>query len=149
MELTAEMQCIKQDIKVTRIISSPLPLSNLAWKIIVETDDGYCVGTYYGFWKNETVFDYIPTNKQLEGSLNKYDNFRKLKQFTKNCYAFEQNDGQIFLSDLRFASLKDGQSALRFPLHVRENSLEIGRTAPNRHISFGNFIKLCQRIVNK
>jgi inner membrane protein len=148
VELTAAMQCVKQNIAVTRIISSPLPLSNLAWKVVVETDDGYCVGTYYGFWKNETLFDYIPNNKQLEDELNRYDNFEKLKQFTQNCYALEQDDGQIFLTDLRFSSLKHGQSALRFPLYVHDNSLEIGRIAPNRHISFENFKEFCKRIVD-
>jgi inner membrane protein len=148
MGLTAEIQCIKQDIAATRVISSPLPLSNLAWRVVVETDDGHYVGTYYGLWKSETLFDYIPNNKQLEDDLNKYDNFKKLKQFTKNYYALEQDEGQIFLTDLRFSSLKHGQSAIRFPLYVHDNSLEIGRTAPNRHISFENFKEFCKRIVN-
>jgi inner membrane protein len=148
MEFTAEIQCAKQDIAAIRIVSSPLPLSNLAWRVVVEIDNGHYIGTYYGFWESEALFGYIPHNKWWENELNKYDNFSTLKQFTQNCYAIEQNDGQIFLTDLRFSSLKHGQSALRFPLYVNDNSLEIGRTAPNRHISFENFKEFCKRIVD-
>ncbi|MDR0724857.1 MAG: metal-dependent hydrolase [Prevotellaceae bacterium] len=146
MENTAEMQCAKQNIRTARIISSPLPISNLAWKIVAETDDGHYVGTYYGFWKNYTPFRYIPKNMQLENELNAYDNFRKLKQFTKNCYALEQKDGQIFMTDLRFTSLEPQTSALCFPLLIRENSLEIKRTMLNRRISFDNIKELCERL---
>jgi inner membrane protein len=146
VEIKAESQCTGEDIKTIRIISSPLPLSNLAWKTIAETDEGYHIGTYYGFWKRRTVFRYIPKNKQLENDLNIYDNFRKLKQFTKNCYALEQKDGQLFLTDLRFTSLKYGESALRFPLHVHENSLEIERTLLNRRVSFENIKDFCKRL---
>jgi inner membrane protein len=147
VEITTERQCIKQDIRMIRIISSPLPLSNLAWKTVVETEDGYHVGIYYGFWKDCTSFEYFPENQQLENDLNTYDNFKKLKQFTKNCYSLEQKDGQIYLTDLRFTSLEPaGQSALRFPLHIRENSLEIERTLLNRHISFKNIKELCYQI---
>jgi inner membrane protein len=143
VENTAEMQCAKQNIHTTRTISSPLPLSNLAWKVVTETNDGYYVGTYYGFWKNWTSFKYIPKNIQLENKLTVYDNFRKLKHFTKNCYALEQKDEQIFLTDLRFTSLEPQTSALCFPLHIRENTLEIERTMLNRRISFDNIKKFC------
>jgi inner membrane protein len=150
VEITAEIQCIKQDIRMTRIMSSPLPLSNIAWKTVVETEDGYYVGTYYGFWKSWTSFEYISRNAQLEDDLNVYDNFKKLKQFTKNCYSLDQKDGQMFLTDLRFTSLEPaGQSALRFPLHIRENSLEIERTLLNRHISFKNIKEFCCRMSSK
>jgi inner membrane protein len=146
VENTAKMQCAKQDIHTTRIISSPLPLSNLAWKIVAQTNDGYYVGTYYGFWKSCASFRYIPENTQLENQLIAYDNFRKLKQFTKNCYALEQKDGKIFMTDLRFTSLEPQTSALCFPLLVRENSLEIERTMLNRRISFNNIKEFCRKL---
>jgi inner membrane protein len=146
-EITAEIQCIKQDIPVTRIVSSPLPLSNLAWKTVIENKDGYHVGTYYGFWKNWTTFKYIPKNIQLENRLNNYANFKKLKQFTENCYSLEQEDEQLFMTDLRFTSLEpSGQSALRFPLHIRENSLEIKRTLLNRQVSVKNIKEHCRQM---
>jgi inner membrane protein len=149
VENTAEKQCVKQGIHATRIISSPLPLSNLAWKVVVKTAGGYYAGTYYGFWKTWTVFQYIPENALLENELIAYDNFRKLKQFTKNCYALEQKDGQIFMTDLRFTSLETQTSALCFPLIIRENSLEIGRTVLNRRISFDNIKELCEKLKSK
>jgi inner membrane protein len=147
VETETKIYCIRQDILTTRIISSPLPLSNIAWKTVAETDDGYYINTYYGFWKSSTLFEYIPKNKQLEDDLSVYDNFQKLKQFTKNCYSLEQHNGQIVLTDLRFTSLEPGQSALRLPLLIHEGSLEVKRTILNRHISFKNMKELYRRIV--
>jgi inner membrane protein len=149
VESTVEMQCIRHDIPAIRIISSPLPLSNIAWKTVVETDDGYHVGTCYGFWKDWIPVEYIPKNKQLENDLSAYDNFRKLKRFTKNCCSLEQKDRQIFLTDLRFTSLEPGQSALCFPLRLREDSLEIERTLLNRRITLKNIVEHCKRITGK
>jgi inner membrane protein len=147
VESTAKTdRIIINEIKATRIISSPLPLSNLAWRVIVETEDGYHVGTYYGVWRTSTYFRYIPKNKELENELNVYDNFRKLKQFTKNCFTLEQKDGQLFLTDLRFTSMDYRESALRFPLSIHENSLKIERTILNRRISFANIKEFCKII---
>jgi inner membrane protein len=148
-EINAKAQFIKQNISPVEVLfSSPLPLSSLAWKIIVEYDEGYYIGIYYGFWKSKTIFKYVPKNEHLEEDFINYDNFRKLQRFTKNCYTLEQIDGQVFMNDLRFSSLEEGKSALSFPLHFRENSLEIGRTLLNRHITFKNIREHWQRLTD-
>jgi inner membrane protein len=149
IETTAETLLVKKGISPSRIISSPLPLSTLAWKIVAETDAGFHTGTFYGFWKKDATFDILPKNKCLEKEFEQYDGFRKLKQFTKNCYVIDRTDnGQTVLCDLRFTSLSPSGDALCFPLKIDENTLKIGRASPNRHINFNNIRDYYRRLVH-
>jgi inner membrane protein len=146
VETKAKIQFIKENIYSEHLISSPLPLSNLAWKIVAKNDEGYYTGVYYGFWKDRADFDYLPENKELNDVFETYDNFRILKRFTKDWYLLDQTDGKYVMYDLRFSSLKQGENALCFPLHIKENSLVTGRTFLNRHITVKNIIEHCRRL---
>jgi inner membrane protein len=147
IEVAADKQLSQKDIFLTRIISSPLPLSIFAWKVVAETHDGYYAGELYGFWKNDQInFTYIQRKKELEIRYAHYDSFQKLKQFTKNWYVVEQIDGQTVMHDLRFSTLEPKKNAISFPLHLKENSLEIGHASLNRRISFKNIKELCDKL---
>jgi inner membrane protein len=148
VEITAKIQLAEEDIHPVRLISSPLPLSNLAWKIVAESDEGYHVGVYYGFWKNKADFEYLPKNKYPEQNFEKYDNFRNLKRFTKDWCLLDQIDGNFVLYDLRFSSLNQEENALSFPLRIKENSLEIGRAYLNRHVTFKNMKEHYKRLTS-
>jgi inner membrane protein len=148
IEMKAQTQLVETDVRYGHLISSPLPLSNLAWKIIAENSEGYYVGTYYGFWKDKTEFKFIPKNKHLETKLEQYSRFRKLKQFTANWYALEQTDSEIFMHDLRFASLGTDERTLCFTLYIKDHSLETGRTYINRHITFKNMKAHLKRLTS-
>jgi inner membrane protein len=136
-----------EGIEPNRIISSPLPLSMLAWKIIAETDTDFHVGILYGNRTGNVPITRIPKNKCLEKKFEKYDSFQKLKRFTENYYVVSIIDGQTVLCDLRFSSLSPENSALCFPLHIRDNKLEIGRASPNRHITLKNIKHYYKQIV--
>jgi inner membrane protein len=146
VENAAKTQLVENGIYPKRLISSPLPLSNLAWKVVAENGDGYCVGIYYGFWKDKAGFEYLPKNQHLEEDFVKYADFQKLKRFTKDWYVIEQTNGETFLHDLRFSSLNPKESALYFPLYIENNSLKTGRTYLNRHISFKNINECYKRL---
>ncbi|MDR1886315.1 MAG: metal-dependent hydrolase, partial [Prevotellaceae bacterium] len=64
-ETNAKIALAKQSIYPDRLISSPLPLSTLAWKIVAEDDNGFYTGVYYGFWKDKIHFDYLEKNRDL------------------------------------------------------------------------------------
>ncbi|MDR1340900.1 MAG: metal-dependent hydrolase [Prevotellaceae bacterium] len=149
VETTAEIQCIRDDISPKRILSSPLPLSNLAWKVVIDSGEGYYAGVYYGFWKKRTKFDYIPKNESLEKRFEAYDSFRKLKRFTKDWYVFDETDGKVTLYDLRFSSLNREKYVIGFPLEIKENSLKIERTSLNRHVTFRNIKDFCRQLTAK
>ncbi|MDR1130150.1 MAG: metal-dependent hydrolase [Prevotellaceae bacterium] len=148
VETTAEIQCIRENICTKRILSSPLPLSNLAWKVVIDSGEGYYTGTYYGFWKKRTNFNYIPKNEYLGKAFEDYDSFKKLKRFTKGWYVFEQTDGKVCLYDLRFSSLSREKYVVGFPLEIKGNSLKIGRTSLNRHITFKNIKDYYRQLID-
>jgi inner membrane protein len=142
IEVSAKIQLIIDHDLIVRdnqIYSSPLPLSIFAWKITAKRGDGYYVGVYHRFWKTIVKFKHITTNERLERDLRGYDNLTKLKQFTKGYYILEQVNGKMFMVDLRFTSLDPDKNALRFPLHLKDNVLEIEPTSLDRHITWKNF----------
>jgi hypothetical protein len=150
VESKAETQLISEDIVYKRVTSSPLPLSCLAWKIVVEDNDGYYSGIYYGFWKSKISFSHIPKNKQLRAEFQKYNDFRTLERFSNNWYnLIPQENGEIVFADLRFTSLDQTNSALSFPLRITGDSLEVRRTHPNRHVNYRNIVDLLEKISGK
>ena len=142
-------QLVELGISPKRILTTPLPLSNFMWKIVAEDTNGYYSGVYSVIWKNKVNFEYLPKNNDLEQQLAAFDNFRQLKRFTKGWYTLNQkSENEIVLSDLRFSSLDNGKNVLEFLLRQNENSLEVGRTAPKRHITSGNIKNYFKQIVN-
>ncbi|MDR2287305.1 MAG: metal-dependent hydrolase, partial [Prevotellaceae bacterium] len=149
VEYKGEIQLINQHIFPDRVITSPLPLSPLAWKVVAETEEGYYTGVFYGFWKEQTKYTYMPKNKFLESKYLFNPKYRQLKQFTQGWYLLEQIDGQVYMYDLRFTTLDPGKYALNFKLHLDENyNLTAERTSPNRHITFKNTVELFKRLAN-
>jgi inner membrane protein len=149
IEYKGEVQLIKQYIFPTRVITSPLPLSPLAWKVVTETEEGYCTGIFYGFWKKQTKYTFIPKNELLEMKYLFNPKYRQLKQFTQGWCLLEQIDGQVYMHDLRFSTLDPEKHALSFKLHLDENdNLTAKRTPLNRHITFKNTGTLFKRLVN-
>jgi inner membrane protein len=148
VETAAKTQLAENGIHHKRILSSPLPLSNLAWKVVAEGNDGYYTGVYYGFWKKKADFEFVPKNIYLEEKLGHYDNFKKLKRFTKDWYVLDKVDGKVILYDLRFTSLDQTKYVIGFPMEIKENSLKIDQTRLNRHISFKNIKEYCYRLGN-
>lgn len=150
IEITAKIQLIEQDVNHKRLLSTPLPLSSLAWKIVAEDENGFYTGIYYGFWKKKTSFDYIPKDKHLEEHFEKYGNFQILKRFTKGWYILDRRaDGEIVMNDLRFSSLDRNKNVISFPLRINGNSLETGRAQPKRHLTFKNAKEYCKQLFSE
>jgi inner membrane protein len=150
VEFNAKIQFFDEDIRHSRLTASPLPLSILAWKVVVENNDGYYSGVYYGFWKRRIIFTYLPKNKQLREDLLKYDDFRTLERFTNGWYNLvPQENGEIIFNDLRFGSLDREKSALSLPLHLTGNSLTIGRSHINRQVNYRNITDFFKNLFAK
>ncbi|MDR1594702.1 MAG: metal-dependent hydrolase [Prevotellaceae bacterium] len=148
VELNAEIQLSKNRIYSTRVISSPLPLSPFAWRVVAETKDGFHIGVFDGFWKERTKFDYIKKNRPMEIDFIYHGDLRKLKQFTQGWYSVDTINGQMFMHDLRFSTLEPGKNALSFPLYIKGNSMKIGRATLNRRITFKNIKEQWKRLKN-
>jgi inner membrane protein len=147
VEYSGNRQLVEQYIFPTRVISSPLPLSPFAWKVVAETEEGYHTGVFYGFWKSETQFTFHKKDKLLEISYLFDPKYQKMKQFMKGWFLLEKIDGQVYMHDLRFSTLDPEKHGLSFKLHINENhDVIIDRAYINRYITFKNAKNVYKRL---
>ncbi|MDR2292836.1 MAG: metal-dependent hydrolase [Prevotellaceae bacterium] len=103
-----------QNISYDRILTSPLPLTNFVWLVIVEDEDGFFSANYS--IKNEQIHfeKYFPKNYYLAENFNKNAEFMRLVRFSKGFYCISKGENdEIFFYDLRFASFDfDGTADL-------------------------------------
>jgi inner membrane protein len=113
-------------INYDRILTSPLPLTNLVWLVIVEDEDGFFSTNYNLINKHISYKKYFPKNYYLAEKFSKNAEFMRLVRFSKGFYCLSrgQNDEIIFY-DLRFASFDfDGAADLDkavFVHHLKMN----------------------------
>jgi inner membrane protein len=146
VENSATLQLANKHIFPSRMISSPLPLSPFAWKVVAETYESYHITTVYGFWKKQSEFTCIEKNGLLEVKYLFLKKYQKVKQFTKRWCHLERKDGQVYMYDLRFSTLDPEKHALSFILINEDKDLEIKQTQLNRHITFKNIINVYKRL---
>lgn len=101
-------------ISYDRILTSPLPLTNFVWLVIVENEDGFFAAHYSK--KNQEIIceKYFLKNHYLADSFKDNAEFKQLVRFSKGYYCLDQNSkNEIIFYDLRFASFDfDGTADL-------------------------------------
>ena len=160
LESFAITELERQGVHYTRVLTSPLPITNFAWVIVAEYDSGFWDGQYRTPTEEIIEFNYIPKNHDLASDIEKTDYFQKLQRFSKGYYVLRKDttDGNIILSDLRFGSFNDNNSTngnlgggLNFTLQVDENNgnLTVDRAHPDRKVTFDNVRNYIKRISKK
>ncbi|MDR2562568.1 MAG: metal-dependent hydrolase [Prevotellaceae bacterium] len=157
-EHSVEHQLAEQSVKFRRLLSSPLPLANLAWMITAEDSTGYWTGTYYNTSKNEINFEYIPKQDELSESFEGLRDFERLQTFTKGWYALQSNEdsakniNEVTLYDLRFSSLSFTESerfVFRFTMQRDGDGMKVNRTRPIRYINGRNAREYCRKVFRR
>jgi len=152
VESKVREQLAFQNIKYIRLHTSPLPLTDFMWKVVVEDDKGYHIGYYYNLdSKKEINFRYILRNDKYIENLKDRTEIKDLIRFTKGYYKVDSlQNGLINVYDLRYGSLdyKD-ENAYVFTFGIKEtkNGIEITRSHPNRKINPSNIKKYLRRIL--
>ncbi|MEW5847119.1 MAG: metal-dependent hydrolase [Bacteroidota bacterium] len=132
------------DIAFTRIHSTPLPLTNLVWMVVVEDSSGFRV-TQVSILKKQIVSHTL----LVKGNDDKCsESLKRIKEFTKGYYTIDNdNQGSLYVNDLRFSSLESVYPAayvIRFK--VDETTCKVQRTHPKRGITPGNTRKLLRKV---
>ncbi|MDR2064586.1 MAG: metal-dependent hydrolase [Prevotellaceae bacterium] len=108
------LQLEYQNINYDRILTSPLPLTNFVWLVIVEDEDGFFSANYS--IKNGQIHyeKYFPKNHHLAEKFGKNAEFMRLVHFSKGFYCISKGENdEIIFYDLRFASFDfDGTADL-------------------------------------
>jgi inner membrane protein len=101
----------EQNIEYTRFISNPMPLNQILWTAVVETDDHYLTG-YYGHLDGDKNirFEASSKNHYLITPLKEHPPMAKILRFTKGYYTVERVPEGLLINDLRFGSIKNWET---------------------------------------
>lgn len=133
-------------IAFTRIHTTPLPLTNLVWIVLIEDSLSFRV-TQVNILKKQivshTLLDKGISNEECNYAL------KRIKEFSKGYYTIEQTtQGYFYVNDLRFSSLESGYPkayVLRFK--VEEATCKVSRAHPVRGITAQNIVKLMRKVL--
>ena len=104
-------QVVKEDlnnkgIACSRYISTPTPLNNLLWYIMVPNDSGYYIGYRSVFDHKPTIdFRYTYRNDSLLKKMKKNEDLENLLQFSEGYYTAEYRHDTLVFNDLRFGEI--------------------------------------------
>jgi len=124
----------EQHIKPKRYFTSPAPLQNFLWYIVLETNDGYYISYKSLFEKDPGVhYQFYKSQHQYAHLVDNHEEFQRLIRFADHYYILDSSQGNLVFNDLRFGQqngweTSDGPFVFRFILnHPSDNSLLIQR----------------------
>ncbi|MCA6378805.1 MAG: metal-dependent hydrolase [Cytophagales bacterium] len=135
-EINNDVQRIikQQHVAFIRYFSTPTPLNNWLWYVVVEEKNGYQIGYRSVFdQKDSILFHYFPKNDLLLESVRSRKDVRQLQQFSQGYYSISQRSDALVFSELRFgqqAGWYDPQANFVFQYdltHPSKNQLAVQR----------------------
>ena len=98
-----------QNISYQRFFTNPTPLNNILWRGVAETEDGFFEGLYSLLDRDQLIdFRFIPKNHELIQPFVAHGELDELIWFTKGYFCVSQEDGLLFVNDLRFGKTDMG-----------------------------------------
>ena len=93
----------RQNINAIDYFTTPAPLQNFLWYVVVADSNGYYVGYKSILEKNKKIkFNYFYKNDSLSSYTSDHEEVQKLKRFSMGYYTAEKSDNAIVFNDLRF-----------------------------------------------
>lgn len=134
-------------IAYNRMHSTPMPLTNLVWMVVVEDSLSYGVAQV-------NILDNRVSNQIIlarnDNGLSCTPKLNRIKEFTKGYYTVSKTDkGYFYVNDLRFSSLEQTYpDAYVIRFKVDERSCTVQRAHPKRGINLSNIKKLANRLIH-
>ncbi|MCG2612340.1 metal-dependent hydrolase [Flavobacterium sp. SM15] len=104
----------EQNISYSEIIVKPSPFNLILWNANIDTKETYLIGDYSLLDSKPISFQKYPKNFDLQKQLKGNPDFEKLKIISEGWYLVTQNNGILYLNDLRFGLLDDEPKNPRF-----------------------------------
>ncbi len=114
-----------QKIEFTRLMTTPMPFTNLLWVGIAEGGEYFHTGYYSILDRDASIyFERDRKNHSFIKEINGYDQIKKLISFAKDFYTIDSNDGELVFNDLRYGSLaaEGGAKEFVFSYIIRNNN---------------------------
>jgi len=121
-------------IPYDRLLSTPTPLNNWLWFVMLEDGKGYQIAHRSVFDGAEPMhFTYFPRNDSLLSPLLEHEEIAQLKKFSQGWYTMEYWGDTLVFNDLRFGQMigwRDPQAHFAFHYfldHGKDNKLVVQR----------------------
>ena len=96
----------QKNITYRRHFTTPTPLNNLLWYVVLEDDKGYHIGYRSVFdSKPDIDFTYFPRNDSLLNPVKDLDELKDLFIFSQGYYTIEKEGNSLVFNDLRFGQM--------------------------------------------
>lgn len=96
----------QQHVKYRRHFTTPTPLNNLLWYVVLEDDKGYHIGYRSVFDRQQNIdFTYFPRNDSLLEPVKDLDELKDLFIFSQGYYTVEKANNTLMFNDLRFGQM--------------------------------------------
>jgi inner membrane protein len=96
----------QQQIKWRRHFTTPTPLNNLLWYVVLEDDKGYHIGYRSVFDQRPTMnFEYFHRNDSLLMPIKDLEELKDLFRFSQGYYTIERVQDTLVFNDLRFGQM--------------------------------------------
>jgi inner membrane protein len=93
----------EQKLSPEGYFTTPTPLNNLLWYVVVKTGGGYKVGYRSVFDRTGKMdFTYFPKDSSLQAPVTDKEEMKQLIRFSQDYYVLEERNDTIVFSDLRF-----------------------------------------------
>lgn len=118
-----------------RYFSTPTPLNNMLWFVVLEGEKGYHVGHRSIFDKgiDTSTLHYFPRHEEFLEPIEDMEDVNRLVRFSQGYYTIDRWDSTLVFNDLRFGQMLGWQNPqARFVFHYYlqkpdDNSLVIQR----------------------
>ena len=103
VEGAVERVAKEQHIEYRRHFTTPTPLNNLLWYVVLEDDKGYHIGYRSVFDRRQHIdFTYFNRNDSLLNPVKDLDELKDLFIFSQGYYTIEREGKSLVFNDLRF-----------------------------------------------
>lgn len=109
----------RQQITYKRAFSTPAPLNNILWYVVVQTDSGFYAG-HRSLWDKQPDISlkYYSQNEQLLQTVTNNTDLQLLKRFSQGYYTLEMQKDTLIFNDLRFGMITNwDDSPTKFVFH--------------------------------
>ncbi len=105
----------KQNLEFTRLMTTPMPFSNLLWVGIAEGGEFFYTGYYSMLDRDDSIsFQRDRKNHDYLKNLGGYSQIQKLISFAKDFYIIDSKHGMLVFNDLRYGSIAAGGGEKEF-----------------------------------
>ena len=144
-----------QNLTVERFESIPAPFQNFLWQGIIKTPEGYYAGYFNP--RDHVHFDsflYFPRDREAEMELEAFDEYQKLKKFSRNYDWVEKVDESRYIyNDMRFSTTKgwlekdSSDFIFSFKLNLSEGVMSVERNEPSTQMEWKDLSRVFNRVI--